>query len=95
MDKGKSAIIRGHVRPLPVSTFGEMAELGYELHVWCQRCKTPRRAEITSALWARSSLALGFDARAFFGVAGLAAGPGCCPMRPPVRAAVGNPRSRP
>ena len=53
MGKRKSAITGSCTRPLPASTFGEMAELGHELHVWCQRCKTSRRLSITSTLWAR------------------------------------------
>jgi hypothetical protein len=28
--------------PLPVSTFGEIAALGLEVHVWCLRCKRAR-----------------------------------------------------
>jgi len=74
----------GRTRPLPVSTFGEMAELGHELHVWCQRCKTSRRLSITSTLWARPFAGARFrctrplwDGRACGG------------------AAVGNPRDRP
>src|SRR5215813_2306218 len=53
MGKRKGAITGRRTRPLPVLTFGEMAELGHELHVWCQRCKTSRRLEIASSLWAR------------------------------------------
>jgi hypothetical protein len=25
--------------PLPISTFGQVAALEPEVHVWCQRCK--------------------------------------------------------
>ena len=40
--------------PLPVSTFGEIAALGLEVHVWCQRCKRARPLPLNSpALYAR------------------------------------------
>jgi hypothetical protein len=34
--------------PLPVSTFGEIAALGLEIHVWCQRCKRARPIPLNS-----------------------------------------------
>jgi hypothetical protein len=68
---------RSPLRPLPVSTFGEVAELGYELHVWYQTCKTSRQIEITSALWAGNLLVPGFAASASCGMAGSAANLGC------------------
>ena len=40
--------------PLAVSTFGEIAALGLEVHVWCQRCKQQRPVPLNSpALYAR------------------------------------------
>ena len=40
--------------PLPVSTFGEIAALGLEVHVWCYRCKRERPVPLNSpALYGR------------------------------------------
>jgi hypothetical protein len=40
--------------PLPVSTFGETAALGLEVHVWCFHCKRARPIPLNSpALYAR------------------------------------------
>jgi hypothetical protein len=40
---------------LPVSTFGEIAGLGLEVHVWCQRCKHATLLPLNSpALYART-----------------------------------------
>ena len=40
--------------PLPVSTFGEIAAQGLEVHVWCLRCKRARPVPLNSpALYAR------------------------------------------
>ena len=40
--------------PLAVSTFGEIAALELEVHVWCQRCKQQRPVPLNSpALYAR------------------------------------------
>jgi len=40
--------------PLAVSTFGEIAALGLEIHVWCQRCKQQRLVPLNSpSLYAR------------------------------------------
>jgi hypothetical protein len=44
---------RGVLHALPFSTFGEIAALGLEVHVWCMRCKSTRRVDITPAMHAR------------------------------------------
>ena len=42
--------------PLTISTFGEVAALGFEVHVWCQRCKQQRAVLLNSpALYVRAS----------------------------------------
>ena len=74
-------------RPLPVSTFGEMAELGHELHVWCQRCKTSRRIGITPAMWARQFAGVRFRCERILWDGRACGGSGVPSMRPPVRAA--------
>jgi len=76
-------------RPLPVSTFGEMAELGHELHVWCQRCKTSRRLEITSTLWARPFAGARFRCTRPLWDGKACGGSGMTSIRPAVRAAPG------
>jgi hypothetical protein len=87
MEKRKRAITGSRTRPLPVSTFGEIAELGLELHVWCQRCKTSRRIEITSALWARQFAGARFRCQRVLWDGNTCGGSGVPSMRPPVRAA--------
>ena len=40
--------------PLAVATFGDVAALGLEVHVWCTRCKQSRPLPLNSpALFAR------------------------------------------
>ena len=40
--------------PLAVSTFGDVAALGLEVHVWCTRCKHAKPLPLNSpALYAR------------------------------------------
>jgi hypothetical protein len=40
---------------VPFSTFGEIPALGLEVHVWCSRCKSSRRMDISGqAMRARS-----------------------------------------
>jgi len=87
MGKRKGTIAGSHLRPLPVSTFGEIAELGHELHVWCQRCKTSRWIEITSALWARQFAGARFRCQRILWDGKICGGSGVPSMRPPVRAA--------
>jgi hypothetical protein len=79
---------RATLRPLPVSTFGDIAELGHELHVWCQRCKTSRRIDITPALWARQFAGARFRCERILWDGSTCGGSGVPSMRPPVRAAV-------
>ena len=77
------------LRPLPISTFGEVAELGHELHVWCQTCKTSRRMDITSALWARQFAGARFRCERVLWDGRICGGSGLPSMRPAVRAPVG------
>ena len=89
MGNRRGEITGNRTRPLPVATFGEMAELGHELHVWCQRCKTPRRIEITSVLWARRFAGARFRCTRILWDGRTCGDSGVPSMRPAVRAAVG------
>jgi hypothetical protein len=89
MGTHKSSTTGRRTRPLPVSTFGEIAELGHELHVWCQTCKTSRRIDITSALWARRFAGARFRCGRVLWDGRICGGSGVPSFRPPVRAAVG------
>ena len=89
MGKRTGAIIGRRTRPLPVSTLGEMAELGYELRVWCQRCKTSRQIEITSALWARPFAGTRFRCARVLWDGRICGGAGVPSLRPAVRATAG------
>lgn len=40
--------------PLPLSTFGAIADAGWRVTVWCSSCKSARPLEITEALRLRS-----------------------------------------
>ena len=100
---------RGQAEAAAVPTFGEVPDLGHELHVWCQSCKTSRQIEITSALWTRQFAGARlrcqrvlWDGRVYGGPAVDAAVSARrrrrqerqSPLRA-VRATVGNPRDRP
>jgi hypothetical protein len=89
MGKRKNAVTGSRTRPLPVASLGEMAELGHELHVWCQRCKTSRRIEITSALWARPFAGARFRCARILWDGKACSGSGVASLRPSVRAAIG------
>src|SRR5262245_3568288 len=85
MDARKS---KARLRPLPASTFGELAELGREVHVWCQRCKTSRLVDITPALWAKRFAGARFRCERVLWDGRTCGGSGVPSMRPPVRAAI-------
>ena len=82
MGERKGAITGSRTRPLPVLTFGEVAELGLELHVWCQTCKTSRRIEITSALQVRQFAGARFRWERVLWDGRLCGGSGVPSMRP-------------
>jgi hypothetical protein len=81
---------RAKLRPLPISTFGEIAELGHELHVWCQTCKTSRRIDITPGLWARQFAGARFRCERVLWDGRTCGGSGVPSVRPSTRAAIGT-----
>ena len=73
------------LRPLPITTIGDVARHGLELHVYCARCYAPRRVsiDIDERLQARNFSTARFRCRS-----GRANGEVCdCPGAPAIRPA--------
>ena len=69
--------------PLAVSTFGEIAALGLEVHVWCQRCKQERPVPLNSpALYARVLAGSHFRCTRTLWDGSICNGAGCAAIRP-------------
>ena len=45
------------LRPLPFTTFGEIAALGLAVHVWCLRCKSTTTIDAADPRWAHRGFA--------------------------------------
>jgi hypothetical protein len=66
------------LRPLPFSTFREVAELGLVVEIWCTKCKGSRRIDPADPRWTGR----GFAGARFACTRPSCGGPGVCSIEP-------------